>query len=75
MARYSIRLVIFADSTQLCATPENASSRHALGGAGIRFHGGRSREAQDSIQALGAKRTLHASLTTVRARFAQRGAR
>ena len=59
------RIVIFADSSDTSATPENESSQHSLGGAGIRFHGGRSREEQDAIQALGAKRTLHAAITTV----------
>lgn len=59
------RVVLFFDSTQLCATPENESSQHALGGAGIRFHGGRAREAQDAIQILSAKRTLHAAITTL----------
>lgn len=55
-------LVLFADSSQLCAVPEDASSE-ALGG--IRFHGARSMEESDSIQALSAERRLHASLTTV----------
>ncbi|CAN7236235.1 type VI secretion system Vgr family protein [Massilia sp. LjRoot122] len=55
-------LVLFADSSQLCAVPEDASSE-ALGG--IRFHGARSVEESDSIQALSAQRRLHASLTTV----------
>lgn len=45
--------------------PENESSQHALGGAGIRFHGGRAHEAQDAIQILSAKRTLHAAITTL----------
>lgn len=55
-------LVLFADSSQDCAVPEDASSE-ALGG--IRFHGARSVEESDSIQALSAQRRLHASLTTV----------
>jgi type VI secretion system secreted protein VgrG len=59
------RIVLFADSTQEQATPEDQSSAHVLGGSGIRFHGGRAREEQDSIQAWGAKRTLHAALTTL----------
>ncbi|MES2049054.1 MAG: type VI secretion system Vgr family protein [Pseudomonadota bacterium] len=59
------RIAIFADSTEICATPENVSSQNTLGGAGIRFHGGRSREEQDAIQILGAKRTLHAAITTL----------
>lgn len=55
-------LVLFADSSQLCAVPEDASSE-ALGG--VRFHGARSVEESDSIQALSAERRLHASLTTL----------
>lgn len=59
------KIVLFADSTQASATPEDATSKSALGGQGIRFHGARSREEQDSIQALGAKRVLNVALTTV----------
>ncbi|WP_394777958.1 type VI secretion system Vgr family protein, partial [Undibacterium sp.] len=59
------QLVLFADSTQAGATPEDATSKQALGGAGIRFHGARSGEEQDSIQALGAKRVLNVAITTV----------
>jgi type VI secretion system secreted protein VgrG len=59
------RLVLFADSSQGCAMPEDASSAHLLGGIGIRFHGAGSQEQQDSIQALGATRTLNPALTTV----------
>jgi type VI secretion system secreted protein VgrG len=59
------RLVLFADSSQSCALPEDASSAHVLGGIGIRFHGASSMEQQDSIQALGATRTLNPALTTV----------
>jgi type VI secretion system secreted protein VgrG len=59
------RLVLFADSSQSCALPEDASSAHALGGMGIRFHGAGSMEQQDSIQALGATRILNPALTTV----------
>ncbi|MFZ6751402.1 type VI secretion system Vgr family protein [Undibacterium sp. Ren11W] len=59
------RIVLFADSTQEQATPEDQSSAHVLGGSGIRFHGGRAREEQDSIQTWGAKRTLHSALTTL----------
>lgn len=55
-------LVLFADSSQRCAVPEDASSE-AHGG--VRFHGARSVEESDSIQALAAQRRLHASLTTV----------
>jgi type VI secretion system secreted protein VgrG len=55
-------LVLFADSTRLAAVPEDASS--AAAGA-VRFHGVRSSEASDTVQALIARRRLHASLTTV----------
>ncbi|MCC2957145.1 type VI secretion system tip protein VgrG [Massilia sp. IC2-477] len=55
-------LVLFTDSSQRSAVPEDASSE-ALGG--IRFHGARSVEESDSIQSLSAQRRLHASLTTV----------
>ena len=55
-------IVLFADSSQLCAVPEDASSA-TLGG--VRFHGARAVEETDSIQALSAQRRLHASLTTV----------
>ncbi len=55
-------VVLFADSSQLSAVPEDISSG---GQGGIRFHGARSVEESDSIQALSAQRRLHASLTTV----------
>ena len=55
-------LVLFADSRRLCAVPQDASS---AAGGGIRFHGARSVEESDSIQALVAQRMLHASLSTV----------
>ena len=59
------RLVLFADSSAVSATPEDLSSAHVLGGKGLRFHGGRAREEQDSITALGATRTLQAAITTL----------
>ncbi|MCX7279792.1 MAG: type VI secretion system Vgr family protein [Burkholderiales bacterium] len=46
------QLVLFADSSQTSACPEDATSAHALGGAGIRFHGASALEEQDAIQAL-----------------------
>lgn len=55
-------LVLFADSSQACATPEDASS---AAGGGIRFHGARSVEQSDTVQALHAQRRLQASLTTL----------
>lgn len=55
-------LVLFADSTQPSAVPEDASS--ALGN-GIRFHGASPVEQADSVQALVSQRRLHASLTSL----------
>jgi type VI secretion system secreted protein VgrG len=55
-------MVLFADSTQPSAVPEDPSSE--LDG-GVRFHGTSSVERQDTVQALTAQRRLHASLTTV----------
>jgi type VI secretion system secreted protein VgrG len=54
--------VLFADSAQLSAVPQDAS---AAQDGGIRFHGVRAGERQDTVQALGAQRRLGASLTTV----------
>jgi type VI secretion system secreted protein VgrG len=56
------RLVLFADSSQLSATAEDASSAAS---GGIRFHGVRVGEKQDTIQALQARRGVSASLTTL----------
>jgi type VI secretion system secreted protein VgrG len=55
-------VVLFADSSQACAAPEDASSE--LGG-GIRFHGVSAVETSDTVQALQSQRQLHASLITV----------
>jgi type VI secretion system VgrG family protein len=55
-------LVLFADSTRACALPEDASSARD---GGIRYHGASAVEAQDTVQALRASRSLHASLVTV----------
>ncbi|CAH0285147.1 Actin cross-linking toxin VgrG1 [Massilia sp. Bi118] len=55
-------LVLFADSTQPCAAPEDASSAR---NGGTRFHGVSAVEASDTVQALRAHRSLHASLLTV----------
>ncbi|OFA03683.1 heterokaryon incompatibility protein Het-C [Duganella sp. HH101] len=55
-------LVLFADSSQLGAVPEDASS---AAGGGIRFHGVRAGEQQDTIQALQARRSVTATLTTL----------
>ncbi|MEQ6340989.1 MAG: type VI secretion system tip protein VgrG [Gammaproteobacteria bacterium] len=59
------RVVLFADSTQTGAFPEDPSSATLLGGSGIRFHGASSREEQDTIQALTATRILPVALTTL----------
>jgi type VI secretion system secreted protein VgrG len=74
------RMVIFADSTQsggqsggtTNAFADNASSLSSLGaamnapaGRGIRFHRGAANEAQDSIQALAALRSLPSASVTL----------
>jgi type VI secretion system secreted protein VgrG len=55
-------MVIFANSVEVSATPEDAGS---AAGGGIRFHGARAGEASDSVQALRSHRSLRASLSTV----------
>jgi uncharacterized protein involved in type VI secretion and phage assembly/uncharacterized protein (DUF2345 family) len=55
-------VVLFADSSQACAVPEDPSS---ASGGGIRFHGVSAVEASDTVQALQCQRRLHASLVTV----------
>jgi len=57
-----VGVVLFADSSQLSATPEDASSE---AGGGIRYHGVRAGEAADTIQALQSRRAVTASLTTL----------
>ncbi|MEO7577788.1 MAG: type VI secretion system Vgr family protein, partial [Massilia sp.] len=54
--------VLFADSSQTSAVPEDASSE---ADGGIRFHGVRAGERQDTVQALQAQRRVSASLTTL----------
>ncbi len=54
--------VLFADSTQLTAVPEDPSSE---ADGGIRFHNVRAGERQDTVQALRAQRNISSSLTTV----------
>ena len=56
------RMVLFADSTLLDGVPRDASSS---AGGGIRFHGARAGEQQDTVQALQAHRTLTSTLVTV----------
>jgi type VI secretion system secreted protein VgrG len=55
-------VVLFGDSSQASATPEDASSS---AGGGIRFHGARAGEAHDSVQSLRARRSLRVGLSTV----------
>lgn len=55
-------IVLFADSTYPSAVPEDASSAAA---GGVRYHGVRSVESSDTVQALVARRRLHVSLTSV----------
>jgi Rhs element Vgr protein len=55
-------MVLFADSSQACAVPEDPSSEVD---GGIRYHGVSAVERQDTVQALIAQRRLHVSLSTV----------
>jgi type VI secretion system VgrG family protein len=55
-------LVLFADSTSLDAVPHDPSCRD---GTGVRYHGARSVEHEDTVQSLVAHRRLHASLSTL----------
>jgi len=55
-------IVLFADSTRRAAVPEDATS---AADDGIRYHGARSVERQDTVQKLAARRSLHVSLTTL----------
>jgi type VI secretion system secreted protein VgrG len=55
-------MVLFADSSRPSAVPEDPSSDMD---GGIRYHGVSAVERQDTVQALIAQRSLHASLTTV----------
>lgn len=59
------QVVFLADTTQPSACPPDYTSEHALGGHGIRFHGGRAREEQDSIQYLRSQRSLQSSVVTL----------
>jgi type VI secretion system secreted protein VgrG len=54
-------MVLFADSTQTTAMPEDPSSA----GGGIRYHAASALEQSDSIQALWTQRQLTARLTTL----------
>jgi uncharacterized protein involved in type VI secretion and phage assembly len=55
-------VVLFADSSDTRATPEDSSSG---AGAGIRFHGARAGEVHDSIQELRARRSLRIGMSNV----------
>ncbi|WP_371860196.1 type VI secretion system Vgr family protein [Pseudoduganella plicata] len=55
-------LVLFADSSQETAVPQDASSAQD---GGIRFHGARVGEKGDTIQALQARRRVVSTLTTL----------
>jgi type VI secretion system secreted protein VgrG len=54
--------VLFADSTQLSALPDDPSSE---ADGGIRFHNARAGERQDTVQSLRAQRNISVSLTTL----------
>ena len=55
-------MLVFADSSQACATPEDASSAQT---GGLRFHGARVGEPGDSVQAVSARRSLRPGLSSV----------
>lgn len=55
-------LVLFADTPQRSAVPEDASS---AAGGGVRFHGVRPGEQHDTVQALRRQRKVAASLATL----------
>ena len=55
-------MVLFADSSDAAAVPQDASSG---ADGGIRFHGARAREAQDTVQALQARRAVAVSMSSV----------
>ncbi|MDB5933648.1 MAG: type secretion system tip protein VgrG, partial [Massilia sp.] len=56
------RMVLLADSSQLCAAPEDVSSE---AGGGIRYHAASAIDKSDSIQYLQAHRKLGVSVVTV----------
>ncbi|CDG83773.1 type VI secretion system Vgr family protein [Janthinobacterium agaricidamnosum] len=55
-------MVLFADSSEVCATPEDASSAQD---GGLRYHAARAGEPGDTIQALRSQRSLRVSMVTV----------
>jgi hypothetical protein len=56
------RMVLFSDSSRLCAAPQDASS---AAGGGIRYHAAGALEKSDSIQYLQASRKLGVAIVTV----------
>jgi type VI secretion system VgrG family protein len=54
-------LVLFADSSNPNAVPEDVSSAAS---GGVRYHGARASEAQDTVQSLQWRRSLAAAMTT-----------
>ncbi|PWF48648.1 type VI secretion system Vgr family protein, partial [Massilia glaciei] len=56
------QMVLFSDSSQRCAVPDDPSS---AADGGIRFHAARASEQRDTVQALHSYRTLCASSTTL----------
>jgi type VI secretion system secreted protein VgrG len=54
--------VLFSDSTQVCAVPEDAVSAQD---GGVRYHGVRPGERQDTVQALHATRSMLSTSVTV----------
>lgn len=55
-------LVLFADSTQRCAVPEDISS---AAGGGLRYHAARAGEQSDTVQSLFMRRSLRSSSSTL----------
>jgi type VI secretion system secreted protein VgrG len=55
-------MVLFAQSEQLSAVPEDPS---CMVGTGVRYHGASAVESQDTVQSLIESRRLHASITAV----------
>ncbi|WP_061301689.1 type VI secretion system Vgr family protein, partial [Janthinobacterium agaricidamnosum] len=55
-------MVLFADSSETCATPEDTSSARD---GGLRYHAARAGEPGDTIQALRSERSLRVGMVTV----------
>ena len=54
--------VLFSDSTNICAVPEDPSSR---AGGGVRYHGVRPGECRDTVQAMYSTRSMVSTSVTV----------